>query len=56
MHPVENKRVGLYHNPIAILDFASLYPSLYRHDAPNYQAGHANLVDNASQCLRNAGQ
>ena len=34
MHPVENKRVGLYHNPIAILDFASLYPSLYRHVHP----------------------
>ena len=30
MHPVENKRVGLYKTPIAILDFASLYPSLYR--------------------------
>jgi DNA polymerase delta subunit 1 len=30
MHPVENKRVGLYHSPVAILDFASLYPSLYR--------------------------
>ena len=30
MHPVENKRVGLYHTPVAILDFASLYPSLYR--------------------------
>jgi DNA polymerase delta subunit 1 len=30
MHPVETGNVGLYKNPVAILDFASLYPSLYR--------------------------
>lgn len=30
MHPVETKNVGLYQKPVAILDFASLYPSLYR--------------------------
>lgn len=30
MHPVECNTVGLYKTPIAILDFASLYPSLYR--------------------------
>ena len=30
MHPVETKNVGLYQSPVAILDFASLYPSLYR--------------------------
>jgi len=30
MHPVECNTVGLYKTPVAILDFASLYPSLYR--------------------------
>jgi DNA polymerase delta subunit 1 len=30
MHPVEHKTVGLYNTPVATLDFASLYPSLYR--------------------------
>ena len=30
MHPVESKTNGLYSNPVAILDFASLYPTLYR--------------------------
>lgn len=30
MHPVELKTVRLYRTPVAILDFASLYPSLYR--------------------------
>lgn len=30
MHPVDHNTVGLYHSPVAILDFASLYPSLYR--------------------------
>lgn len=30
MHPVESKTNGLYRNPVAILDFASLYPTLYR--------------------------
>jgi hypothetical protein len=30
MHPVEAGHVGLYSEPVATLDFASLYPSLYR--------------------------
>ncbi|KAL3139857.1 hypothetical protein ABBQ38_004153 [Trebouxia sp. C0009 RCD-2024] len=30
MHPVDCNTVGLYKTPVAILDFASLYPSLYR--------------------------
>ncbi|KAK9810365.1 hypothetical protein WJX72_009511 [[Myrmecia] bisecta] len=30
IHPVETGAVGLYKTPVAILDFASLYPSLYR--------------------------
>ncbi|KFM28990.1 DNA polymerase delta catalytic subunit [Auxenochlorella protothecoides] len=30
LHPVENRTAGLYTNPVAILDFASLYPSIYR--------------------------
>ena len=30
MHPVELNTVGLYREPVAVLDFASLYPSLYR--------------------------
>lgn len=30
MHPVEEGHVGLYREPVATLDFASLYPSLYR--------------------------
>lgn len=30
MHPVELGTVGLYRQPVAILDFASLYPSLFR--------------------------
>eukprot|EP00887_Chlorella_sp_A99_P005178 scaffold1.g5178.t1 len=30
LHPVEAGTVGLYQHPVAILDFASLYPSLYR--------------------------
>lgn len=30
IHPVETGTVGLYRQPVAILDFASLYPSLYR--------------------------
>lgn len=30
MHPVENDTVGLYKDPVCILDFASLYPSLFR--------------------------
>ena len=50
MHPVEKKTNGLYSNPVAILDFASLYPTLYRahnlcyttllhpDDAPNFPA------------------
>ncbi|GMH36104.1 hypothetical protein BSKO_03972 [Bryopsis sp. KO-2023] len=29
MHPVELRNVGLYKDPVVILDFASLYPSLY---------------------------
>ena len=52
MHPVEKKTNGLYSNPVAILDFASLYPTLYRahnlcyttllhpDDAPNFPAEH----------------
>jgi len=30
IHPVEHNTVGLYKDPVAVLDFASLYPSLYR--------------------------
>ncbi|GIL43515.1 hypothetical protein Vafri_1224, partial [Volvox africanus] len=30
MHPIENRTAGLYRSPVATLDFASLYPSLYR--------------------------
>ena len=30
MHPVESNTVGLYNEPVCILDFASLYPSLFR--------------------------
>ena len=30
MHPVENRTVGLYRTPVVVLDFASLYPSLFR--------------------------
>jgi len=30
IHPVEQNTVGLYKDPVAVLDFASLYPSLYR--------------------------
>ncbi|GFR40573.1 hypothetical protein Agub_g1152, partial [Astrephomene gubernaculifera] len=30
MHPIENRTAGLYRTPVATLDFASLYPSLYR--------------------------
>jgi hypothetical protein len=30
MHPVESGNVALYREPVATLDFASLYPSLYR--------------------------
>lgn len=30
MHPVEEGTVGLYQEPVAILDFASLYPSVFR--------------------------
>ncbi|KAF6253905.1 hypothetical protein COO60DRAFT_1642829 [Scenedesmus sp. NREL 46B-D3] len=30
MHPIEHKTAGLYNTPVATLDFASLYPSLYR--------------------------
>ena len=30
LHPVDCNTVGLYKTPVAILDFASLYPSLYR--------------------------
>ena len=30
MHPVESNTVGLYRGPVAILDFASLYPSIFR--------------------------
>ena len=30
MHPVELKSVGLYRTPVVVLDFASLYPSLFR--------------------------
>jgi DNA polymerase elongation subunit (family B) len=30
LHPVEEGTVGLYKQPVAILDFASLYPSIYR--------------------------
>ena len=30
MHPVESNTVGLYNDPVCVLDFASLYPSLFR--------------------------
>ena len=30
MHPVEARTTGLYKTPVVVLDFASLYPSLYR--------------------------
>jgi hypothetical protein len=30
LHPIENHTAGLYRAPVATLDFASLYPSLYR--------------------------
>ena len=30
MHPVECNTVGLYKEPVCVLDFASLYPSLFR--------------------------
>jgi DNA polymerase delta subunit 1 len=30
LHPVENRTTGLYRHPVAVCDFASLYPSLYR--------------------------
>ncbi|KXZ42077.1 hypothetical protein GPECTOR_210g420 [Gonium pectorale] len=30
MHPIESNTAGLYRTPVATLDFASLYPSLYR--------------------------
>ena len=30
IHPVEQKTVGLYRTPVVVLDFASLYPSLFR--------------------------
>lgn len=30
MHPVENHTVALYRQPVVTLDFASLYPSIYR--------------------------
>ncbi|KAI3433870.1 hypothetical protein D9Q98_003673 [Chlorella vulgaris] len=30
LHPVETGTVGLYKQPVAILDFSSLYPSIYR--------------------------
>ncbi len=30
MHPIEHKTAGLYKGSVACLDFASLYPSLYR--------------------------
>jgi hypothetical protein len=29
MHPKENQTAGYYQDPIAILDFASLYPSIF---------------------------
>jgi DNA polymerase elongation subunit (family B) len=40
MHPVEAGTVGLYRQPVAILDFASLYPSLYR----AYNLDYATLL------------
>lgn len=30
MHPIESNTAGLYKSPVACLDFASLYPSIYR--------------------------
>jgi len=30
IHPVENSTVGLYKEPVCVLNFASLYPSLFR--------------------------
>lgn len=30
LHPIENKTAGLYNEPVAVLDFASLYPSIYQ--------------------------
>ena len=30
MHPVEARTAALYRAPVATLDFASLYPSIYR--------------------------
>lgn len=30
IHPIEQRTAGLYRHPVITLDFASLYPSLYR--------------------------
>lgn len=29
MHPIEQRNAGLYKDPVVVLDFASLYPSIY---------------------------
>jgi hypothetical protein len=42
MHPIEHKTAGLYKAPVACLDFASLYPSIYR------WAGRFTCIDAAA--------